>query len=288
MAESPPHSLGKPTTFSGLSALTSMMAAGTESLPPSSLVTPDYQPHGIRSLKGPGKEELSLSITKEVITLTADGGKSPRSPKKIQLAPRTGTSMLHNTFALFFVAFAHTSNVAFSYYVLITIPSPAIILIAPSQKLGIVPPPSPSSSKRSKSTTSTGSGRLNKFVRRLYDMLAVEQGSGVVEWRRGLLVIYSTDSFTKKLLPKYFNTRNFKTFRRQLVRRLLPSCSSRMDDVYVIFPSCLPMKLTLSLSCCIFSNKELLWFYSYPILLDYRILYNSPRGQPRPCEKVHG
>ena len=113
VAESPPHSIGKPTAFSGLSALTSMMAAGTESLRPSSLVTPDYQPHGIRSLKGPGKEELSLSITKEVITLTADGGKSPRSPKKIQLAARTGTSMLH-TFALFFVAFAHTSNVAFS------------------------------------------------------------------------------------------------------------------------------------------------------------------------------
>ena len=118
---------------------------------------------------------------------------------------------------------------------LTNIPSSVIILIAPSQKLGVVPPPSPSSSKRSKSTASTGSGRLNKFVRRLYDMLAVEQGSGVVEWRRGLLVIYSTDSFTKKLLPKYFNTRNFKTFRRQLVRRLLPSCLSRMDDVYICY-----------------------------------------------------
>lgn len=58
--------------------------------------------------------------------------------------------------------------------------------------------------------------RLNKFVRRLYDMLLVEKDSGVVEWRRGLLVLYSTDAFSKRILPKYFNTRNFKTFRRQL------------------------------------------------------------------------
>jgi len=58
--------------------------------------------------------------------------------------------------------------------------------------------------------------RLNKFVRRLHDMLQLEQQSGVVEWRRGLLVLHSTDAFSKKILPKYFNTRNFKTFRRQL------------------------------------------------------------------------
>jgi HSF-type DNA-binding len=58
--------------------------------------------------------------------------------------------------------------------------------------------------------------RLNKFVRRLHDMLLVEKDSGVVEWRRGLLVLYSTDAFSKRILPKYFNTRNFKTFRRQL------------------------------------------------------------------------
>jgi HSF-type DNA-binding len=57
--------------------------------------------------------------------------------------------------------------------------------------------------------------RLNKFVRRLHDMLVVEKDSGIVEWRRGLLVLFSTDAFTSKLLPKYFNTRNFKTFRRQ-------------------------------------------------------------------------
>ena len=58
--------------------------------------------------------------------------------------------------------------------------------------------------------------RLNKFVRRLYDMLVREKHSGIVEWRRGLLVLFSTDAFSKKILPKYFNTRNFKTFRRQV------------------------------------------------------------------------
>lgn len=61
-----------------------------------------------------------------------------------------------------------------------------------------------------------GPVRLNKFVRRLRDMLIAEKDSGVVEWRRGLLVLYSTDAFSKRILPKYFNTRNFKTFRRQL------------------------------------------------------------------------
>ena len=59
-------------------------------------------------------------------------------------------------------------------------------------------------------------GRLNKFVRRLHEMLLLEQNSGIVEWRKGLLVLHSTDAFTKKILPKYFGTKNFKTFRRQL------------------------------------------------------------------------
>ena len=62
----------------------------------------------------------------------------------------------------------------------------------------------------------SGPARLNKFVRRLHDMLQSEQESGIVEWRKGLLVLHSTDAFTKKVLPKYFNTKNFKTFRRQL------------------------------------------------------------------------
>jgi hypothetical protein len=47
-------------------------------------------------------------------------------------------------------------------------------------------------------------------------MLQSEKASGIVEWRRGLLVLHSTDAFAKQILPKYFNTRNFKTFRRQL------------------------------------------------------------------------
>jgi hypothetical protein len=47
-------------------------------------------------------------------------------------------------------------------------------------------------------------------------MLQTEKDSGIVEWRRGLLVLFSTDAFSKQILPKYFNTKNFKTFRRQL------------------------------------------------------------------------
>lgn len=62
----------------------------------------------------------------------------------------------------------------------------------------------------------SGPSRLNKFVRRLHEMLLSEQSSGIVEWRKGLLVLHSTDAFTKKFLPKYFGTKNFKTFRRQL------------------------------------------------------------------------
>ena len=60
------------------------------------------------------------------------------------------------------------------------------------------------------------SGRLNKFVRRLHEMLNAERNGRVVEWRRGLLILHSVDDFTNVMLPKYFNTRNFKTFRRQL------------------------------------------------------------------------
>jgi len=65
--------------------------------------------------------------------------------------------------------------------------------------------------------SSTGSGsRLNKFVKRLHDMLQAEKDGGVIEWRKGLLVLHSTADFAKNILPKFFNTRNFKTFRRQL------------------------------------------------------------------------
>lgn len=65
-------------------------------------------------------------------------------------------------------------------------------------------------------TTKDPPVRLNKFVRRLHEMLQSEKDSGIVEWRKGLLVLHSTDAFSKKVLPKYFNTKNFKTFRRQL------------------------------------------------------------------------
>jgi HSF-type DNA-binding len=67
-----------------------------------------------------------------------------------------------------------------------------------------------------KASFAASSGRLNKFVRRLYDMLQAESESGIVEWRRGLLILHNTNVFAKQILPKYFNTRNFKTFRRQL------------------------------------------------------------------------
>lgn len=67
-----------------------------------------------------------------------------------------------------------------------------------------------------KHTAQPSSGRLNKFVRRIHDMLSKERNNGVVEWRRGLLILHSIDAFTNNILPKYFNTKNFKTFRRQL------------------------------------------------------------------------
>lgn len=60
------------------------------------------------------------------------------------------------------------------------------------------------------------SARLNKFVKRLHDMLQAERGAGTVEWRKGLLVLHSTSDFAENTLPKYFKTKNFKTFRRQL------------------------------------------------------------------------
>ncbi|CAJ1958504.1 unnamed protein product [Cylindrotheca closterium] len=92
----------------------------------------------------------------------------------------------------------------------------------------------------SKPNSPAGIPRLNKFVRRLYDMLEAEKSSGLVEWRKGLLVLYSTDVFAKKLLPKYFSTQNFKTFRRQLnyygfvhVRSFSTSSSSSTTALWV-------------------------------------------------------
>mmetsp|Transcript_7363 Transcript_7363/g.16696 ORF Transcript_7363/g.16696 Transcript_7363/m.16696 type:complete len:268 (-) Transcript_7363:82-885(-) len=70
--------------------------------------------------------------------------------------------------------------------------------------------------RKSKKSPSATNGRLNKFVRRLHEMLTAERFGEVVEWRRGLLILHSINAFSKEVLPKYFNTTNFKTFRRQL------------------------------------------------------------------------
>ncbi len=78
-----------------------------------------------------------------------------------------------------------------------------------------MPPLVPPKSSR-RGNTGLGGMRLNKFVRRLYDMLMAEKDSGIVEWRRGLLVLHSTDAFSKQILKKYFNTSSYKTFRRQV------------------------------------------------------------------------
>ena len=102
----------------------------------------------------------------------------------------------------------------------------ALMMFTDSVRLGSIPvTPDPNSSsktiapkkkKNNKDRSGRSHPRLNKFVRRLHDMLIREKHSGIVEWRRGLLVLFSTDAFSKRILPKYFNTRNFKTFRRQV------------------------------------------------------------------------
>lgn len=79
-------------------------------------------------------------------------------------------------------------------------------------------PPADTSPKPSttRPNSAGGGSRLNKFVKRLHDMLQAEKDGGVIEWRKGLLVLHSTADFAKHILPKFFNTKNFKTFRRQL------------------------------------------------------------------------
>lgn len=92
-------------------------------------------------------------------------------------------------------------------------PPPQISLpVGPSSN----PSPNLNTNFRIPQSKRSGPARLNKFVRRLHEMLLSEQSSGIVEWRKGLLVLHSTDAFTKQILPKYFGTKNFKTFRRQL------------------------------------------------------------------------
>jgi hypothetical protein len=79
------------------------------------------------------------------------------------------------------------------------------------------PPPVVSKKDPSHEEMDTRQIRPNKFVKRLHDMLVAEQGKGVVEWRRGLLILHATNSsFSGEILPKYFETTNYKTFTRQL------------------------------------------------------------------------
>jgi len=47
-------------------------------------------------------------------------------------------------------------------------------------------------------------------------MLLDEKGNGIIDWDKGVLILHSLDDFSDQVLPRYFNTRNFKTFRRQL------------------------------------------------------------------------
>jgi hypothetical protein len=141
--------------------------------------------------------------------------------------------------------------------------------------------------------------RLNKFVRRLHDMLVREKHSGIVEWRRGLLVLFSTDAFSKRILPKYFNTRNFKTFRRQ-VRCDTTRCDARQQVASAIHPTDPDVArnpdrvhshisfVFLSFSLCfvdtsIFqSPAELLRFCSRAILQCHRQHHHGIVDQPKP------
>ena len=87
---------------------------------------------------------------------------------------------------------------------------------ARKESLSLHPRKSRSNTISSIEPPSAANIRLNKFVRRLHEMLNAEQEGGIVEWRRGLLILHSISTFSTEVLPRYFNTRNFKTFRRQL------------------------------------------------------------------------
>lgn len=85
----------------------------------------------------------------------------------------------------------------------------------------VVPPTARSTSRSvappgNRPSAPPASSRLNKFVRGLHQMLLDEKGNGIIDWDKGVLILHSLDDFSEKVLPRYFNTRNFKTFRRQL------------------------------------------------------------------------
>ena len=143
--------------------------------------------------------------------------------------------------------------------------------------------------------------RLNKFVRRLHDMLVREKHSGIVEWRRGLLVLFSTDDFSKRILPKYFNTRNFKTFRRQVrhdtirrdTRYEISRCFCNLQNVtrhpdrvhshisfgFLAFPLCFVDKSIFP------SPAELLRFRARAILQCHRQHHHGIVDQPKPGQR---
>ncbi|GMH46239.1 hypothetical protein TrRE_jg12291 [Triparma retinervis] len=59
-----------------------------------------------------------------------------------------------------------------------------------------------------------GAMRMNKFVQRLH--LALASGAPSMSWGGGCLILKSTEEVTRDVLPRFFKTNNFKTFRRQL------------------------------------------------------------------------
>ena len=102
------------------------------------------------------------------------------------------------------------------YTVICYLISDTILIVGITENISLQPKHRTSSSHDQQENAASTNCRLNKFVRRLHEMLSAERNGDIVEWRRGLLVLHSIDRFSAEVLPKYFNTRNFKTFRRQL------------------------------------------------------------------------
>jgi hypothetical protein len=151
-------------------------------------------------------------------------------------------------------------------------------------RIEIVSPPPPSPQRSSNTTTGGAAGglRLNKFVRRLHDMLKAEKDSGIVEWRRGLLVLFSTDAFAKTILPKYFNTRNFKTFRRQ-VRLLIKFgryyyATTSAATSTMFHPILTPSSTKLIIQTFLIL-VELLWLCPRSLVQHHWLVDNSSMGE---------
>jgi hypothetical protein len=178
----------------------------------SSLVTPEYPKK--QTISTPDVVDDALAATdlaqhhrslQNASEASSGSLAPPRNAIKAMLAPRPGESSicLSRTVVL---TLENTLFAQLLFLFLITAHAAAI-------PKGLPPPIPLITSQKSKSICRPNSGgpRLNKFVRRLHDMILAEKDSGIVEWRRGLLVLFSTDIFAKKLLPKYFATKNFKT-----------------------------------------------------------------------------